>query len=129
MKKICFPIILCCICLSGCAMTPEARADRASEKQAAYEAAFDDGYDAGYDAGYEEGFSDGYSKAEWEYTEPEYMIDEEEYSFYENFAVCIDVGEKVYHKYNCIHFDAENYYIFNTEYAEYMGYSPCPSCN
>lgn len=128
MKKILFPILMCSILFSGCAMTPEARADRASEEQAAYESAYDDGYQAGYEMGYDEGYSDGYSSAEYQYTEPDLMIDEEEYLFYTDCAVCIDVGESYYHKYNCWDFEADHFYIFNTEYAINQGYHACPKC-
>ena len=49
-------------------------------------------------------------------------------SFYEENAVCVSDINDDYHKYGCWAFDDSEYWIFNTEYAEYLGYEPCPYC-
>lgn len=49
--------------------------------------------------------------------------------FYEESAVVVsDDGTNRYHKYGCDKFDESYYWIFNTEYAKYQGYKPCPHC-
>lgn len=128
MKKIILPILCCIIFLSGCVESPEEAGDRISQEEYEYRKAYDDGYHAGYELGYEEGYADGHSSLEYDYPEPEFEIDEEEYLFYENFAVCVDVGESTYHKYQCWDFKADHFYIFNIDYAIDEGYHPCPNC-
>jgi len=50
-------------------------------------------------------------------------------SFYEEHAVCVSGNNpNIYHKYGCILFDDSEFWIFNIEYADYMGYEPCPYC-
>lgn len=34
----------------------------------------------------------------------------------------------LYHKYECSKFVGENYWVYNLEYAQYLGYKPCSRC-
>ena len=60
-------------------------------------------------------------------------IDEikDEYNFYnESACVVSGVNGKKYHRYTCQYVDDfTEYYIFNVNYAEYLGYEPCSACN
>lgn len=49
-------------------------------------------------------------------------------SFYDEHAVCVSNINDFYHKYGCSKFDDSEFWIFNVEYAEYLGYEPCPYC-
>ena len=49
-------------------------------------------------------------------------------SFYDEHAVCVSNMNDCYHKYACSRFDGSEFWIFNVEYAEYLGYEPCPYC-
>lgn len=49
--------------------------------------------------------------------------------FYDSTVVFIeDDGTNLYHKYECNKFIGADYWAHNVEYAEYIGYSPCPRC-
>lgn len=125
MKKILFAILFLASLTTGCS-SAESRADKRNDEYLEREEAFEEGYDAGY----KDGLHDGKSEMNSAMEELGFEINsmEEEWSFYRTNAVCIDIGESVYHGYYCWDFDAENYYIFNVEYAEYQGYTPCPNC-
>ena len=53
---------------------------------------------------------------------------DEEMAFYDEHAVCVGSINDNYHKYDCWRFDDSEFWIFNIEYAEYLGYEPCPYC-
>ena len=40
----------------------------------------------------------------------------------------VDDGTNLYHKYECSKFMARNYWAYNVENAEYLGYEPCSRC-
>ena len=49
--------------------------------------------------------------------------------FFDEHAVVIaDDGTGIYHRYGCSYLDVSSFWIFNTEYAEYMEYTPCSHC-
>ena len=49
-------------------------------------------------------------------------------NFWNNNAVICTTAGKKYHNYGCGHLEGRSFYIFNTEYAEYLGYTPCLDC-
>ena len=50
--------------------------------------------------------------------------------FIDNNIVFIeDDGTDLYHKYDCHKFIGSTYWAHNIDYAEYIGYSPCPICH
>lgn len=60
-----------------------------------------------------------------------YFNMKDEYNFYENHACIVSsvAGEK-YHRYSCQYVDNfTEFYIFNINYAESLGYEPCSVCN
>ena len=46
----------------------------------------------------------------------------------DNIVFIEDDGTDQYHKYDCYKFVGNHYWAHNIEYAEYIGYSPCPIC-
>lgn len=49
--------------------------------------------------------------------------------FYNKYVVFVsDDGTKLYHKVDCYKFDSTYFWAYNTEYAIYLGYSPCSWC-
>ena len=53
----------------------------------------------------------------------------DEYFFYTNNAVIAPENDRYYHSYTCGDINFDSFYIFNSENAEYQGYSPCPNCD
>lgn len=57
---------------------------------------------------------------------------QDELDFFEySVVIVLDNGTKYYHKYNgcnVIKTDKSDYFVFNSENAEYLGYKPCPNC-
>lgn len=51
-----------------------------------------------------------------------------ETSFFDQYAVCVNVGSEVYHRYGCTLFKPENFEILNEKLAEAEGYLSCPVC-
>lgn len=90
----------------------------------------EEAYTEGYDVGYEEGHLAGVRSQSPVITaanqrladiRPEYKF------FHDNAVICTTQGYR-YHRYDCPHLKDTPYYIFNIEYAEAMGYSPCLDC-
>lgn len=52
----------------------------------------------------------------------------EELSFWQESAVIVTTEGKKYHHYGCGHIEGRDYYIYNIENAEAMGYTPCLDC-
>lgn len=49
--------------------------------------------------------------------------------FYDQHVVFVsDDGTSIYHKLDCYKFDDSYFWAYNTEYAEYLGYTPCSWC-
>ena len=53
---------------------------------------------------------------------------ESEYDFYHDGAAIVTENGNYYHRYNCDKVTADSYWIYNTEYAEWLGYEPCKYC-
>ena len=53
---------------------------------------------------------------------------EEKNAFFDQYAVCVNVGAGLYHRYGCERFSLENFEILNEKLAVAEGYSPCPDC-
>jgi len=50
--------------------------------------------------------------------------------FIDENVVFVPVSGHLYHKFDCHFFtNANEYYVFNVEYAIAQGYKPCPECN
>ena len=52
----------------------------------------------------------------------------EEAAFFDQYAVCVNVGDELYHRYGCARFVPENFGILNEKLAGAEGYLPCPDC-
>ncbi len=99
--------------------------DRYLEGYADAEAA---AYENGYNAGCEDGYSTGYSEGDADGRSAILSLYYKELRFFRNGA-CIVTGEGYrYHHYGCYHIAGREYWIYNTELAEYKGYSPCLDC-
>lgn len=65
----------------------------------------------------------------WEAAQSELDEIKPEYDFYHDHAcVVTDSGEK-YHRYGCGSLNLDLFWIYNIEYARYLGYEPCSHCN
>jgi len=53
----------------------------------------------------------------------------EEYLFYREFAVVVSETNNYYHRHSCDNINFDNFWIYNIEYAKYLGHSACPECN
>lgn len=51
-----------------------------------------------------------------------------ELAFFDTYAVCVNDGSKLYHRYGCALFTPENFQIYSPKLAQAHGYSPCPEC-
>lgn len=55
---------------------------------------------------------------------------EEKLNFFDEHVVFVIDGSRYYHIYDCKEWhDSSGFYAYNTENAEYQGYSPCPYCH
>ena len=52
----------------------------------------------------------------------------EEYDFYNWNAVVCSEDNQYYHTYDCTDWNRDYFWIFNSEYAKYKEYTPCPNC-
>ena len=52
----------------------------------------------------------------------------EEISFFDRYAVCVNTGGRLYHRYGCAQFEPEDFEILNEKLAAAEGYLPCPDC-
>ena len=52
----------------------------------------------------------------------------EQTAFFDQYAVCVNVGGECYHRYGCARFTPENFEILNEKLAAAEGYLPCPDC-
>lgn len=77
---------------------------------------FQSGYREGHSAGYDEGYREG-----WYYHN-------DEYSFYHHGACVVTTEGYRYHRYGCYHIEGRDYWIYNVENAERLGYTPCLDC-
>ena len=85
-------------------------------------------YENGYDAGCKDGYSTGYADGDADGRSAILSAYYRELRFFRNGA-CIVTGEGYrYHHYGCYHIAGREYWIYNTELAEYKGYSPCLDC-
>lgn len=90
-------------------------------------------YNGGYRTGYDEAEAEQSKVINYKTRLIEDFMDEkrkreEILGFYEqNAVICTTEGYR-YHRYGCGHLQGHNYYIFNTEYAKSMGYTPCLDC-
>lgn len=53
----------------------------------------------------------------------------EEYLFYHQYAVIVSENNSYYHSYHCKTIDDSTFWIYNIEYAKYLGHRACPECN
>lgn len=106
----------------------------------AYAEGREEGYDEGHKEGYDEGkdfasqLADTYKrKMENRETDLEQLQAEidgmlPEHIFFRNNACIVTTQGEKYHHYGCYHIQGRNYYIYNTENAIGMGYTPCLDC-
>ena len=53
------------------------------------------------------------------------------YEFVDSNVVFVTQAGEKYHRYTCYYFQNSDsgYYVFNVEYAKWLGYQPCLECN
>lgn len=59
------------------------------------------------------------------------LVDNQDaYNFYHRYACIVTGAGEKYHSYGCHYLEnMSSYWIFNIEYAKYLGYEPCQYCN
>lgn len=61
--------------------------------------------------------------------EQELQQDREKLDFFDGHIVMVeDDNTNLYHKYECYRFKGNDFWVYNVENAEYLGYDPCPNC-
>ena len=85
-------------------------------------------YESGYDAGCEDGYSTGYADGDADGRSAALSAYYKELRFFRNGACIVTEEGYRYHHYGCYHLVGREYWIYNTELAEYKGYSPCLDC-
>jgi hypothetical protein len=106
--------------------------------------AYADGHEEGYKDAYDEGYDEGHEDAmriarsnddrladlqsENDDLKNEMKSMESEHIFFRNNACIVTTQGEKYHHYGCYHIQGRNYYIYNTENAIGMGYTPCLDC-
>ena len=61
--------------------------------------------------------------------EQELQQGREKLDFFDEHIVMVENDNtNLYHKYECYGFKGNDYWIYNVENAEYLGYDPCPNC-
>lgn len=85
-------------------------------------------YENGYNAGCEDGYSTGYSEGDADGRSAILSAYYKELRFFRNGACIVTEEGYRYHHYGCYHIAGREYWIYNTELAEYKGYSPCLDC-
>lgn len=61
--------------------------------------------------------------------EQELQQGREKLDFFDEHIVMIeDDNTNLYHKYECYRFKGNDFWVYNVENAEYLGYDPCPNC-
>ena len=69
------------------------------------------------------------AKESLEYYEDGYSDNENRLAFYDSVVVFVENdGTDYYHKYECNKFIGNDFWAYNVEYAEYLGYTACPKC-
>lgn len=54
---------------------------------------------------------------------------QEKADFLDTYVVLVeDDGTNLYHQYGCSRFKMDEFWAFNVDYAQYMGYTACPYC-
>lgn len=99
-----------------------------------------DGYDEGYNAGSDEAYSNGYMDGFEEGKEVGraggykcgYILGQssnaQELYFYREHACVVTTAGEKYHRWDCYHISGREFYIYNIEKAEVLGYEPCLDC-
>jgi len=85
-------------------------------------------YESGYDAGCKDGYSTGYADGDADGRSAILSAYYKELRFFRNGACIVTEEGYRYHHYGCYHIAGREYWIYNTELAEYKGYSPCLDC-
>ena len=85
-------------------------------------------YESGYDAGCKDGYSTGYADGDAAGRSAILSAYYDELRFFRNGACIVTEEGYRYHHYGCHHIAGREYWIYNTELAEYKGYSPCIDC-
>lgn len=61
--------------------------------------------------------------------EQELQQGREKLDFFDEHIVMVeDDNTNLYHKYECYRFKGNDFWVYNVENAEYLGYEPCPEC-
>ena len=69
------------------------------------------------------------AKESLDYYEDDYSDIENKLAFYDSVVVFVENdGTDYYHKYECNRFIGNDFWAYNVEYAEYLGYTACPKC-
>lgn len=104
------------------------QAELAEQYRDRYEEGYADAEDIAYDAGYDKGQSDGYSNGYDSAYAQAALFYGPEFTFFRGGACLVTQEGYRYHHYGCSHLSGHDYWIYNTELAEYKGYSPCLDC-
>lgn len=129
---VCTTVLLALRCGSASAEVDGLQAQLEEQYRDRYEEGYADAestaYESGYDAGCKDGYSTGYADGDAAGRSAILSAYYDELCFFRNGACIVTEEGYRYHHYGCHHIAGREYWIYNTELAEYKGYSPCIDC-
>lgn len=129
---VCATVLLALRCGSASAEVDGLQAQLEEQYRDRYEEGYADAestaYESGYDAGCKDGYSTGYADGDAAGRSAILSAYYDELRFFRNGACIVTEEGYRYHHYGCHHIAGREYWIYNTELAEYKGYSPCIDC-
>ena len=129
---VCATVLLVLRCGSASAEVDGLQAQLEEQYRDRYEEGYADAestaYESGYDAGCKDGYSTGYADGDAAGRSAILSAYYDELRFFRNGACIVTEEGYRYHHYGCHHIAGREYWIYNTELAEYKGYSPCIDC-
>lgn len=117
---VCATVLLALRCGSASAEVDGLQAQLEEQYRDRYEEGYADAESTAYESGYADGDAAGRSAVLSTYYN--------ELRFFRNGACIVTEEGYRYHHYGCYHIAGREYWIYNTELAEYKGYSPCIDC-
>ena len=117
---VCATVLLALRCGSASAEVDGLQAQLEEQYRDRYEEGYADAESTAYESGYADGDAAGRSAILSAYYD--------ELCFFRNGACIVTEEGYRYHHYGCHHIAGREYWIYNTELAEYKGYSPCIDC-
>jgi hypothetical protein len=129
---VCASVLFALRCGSASSEVEQLQAQLEEQYHDRYEEGYADAestaYESGYDVGCKDGYSTGYADGDAAGRSAILSTYYNELRFFRNGACIVTEEGYRYHHYGCHHIAGREYWIYNTELAEYKGYSPCIDC-